>query len=398
MHRASRGHAGGASATVGMGVPEVPGGRPVDPTALPVPLPPLRPDRPVVPDVDVRPASHPVSVPSLTREFASQSQQRPRVCGGQAASQATQEPVSVSLKATVGERRSSRTEGRRLPTSAIGRLAGSGQKGLAHEEAGRCGRPAARRQPKIRARRNPCQRWPRSPPQRPQRPRRPQPPGQPPPGPSGWWLASIAPRCTRPDGPLRRHAPTTRTTGSRHTWTPMATASPAKRCTEKSEGQDRHRCHRTIATPPTRMSACRRPLLTLTAPTLANELRLTTATATHTAWTPIATGLGATATANRSLELGNRCATSVPFTAVLTGPQRTPTDNTPASSTCAVPSLRRWRTPPIWLCKQEVASSRLRSGSLLGRADRSSIGEDPKATHGGNVIGRALASSACRST
>jgi hypothetical protein len=40
MHQASRGHAGGVSATVGLGVPKVPGGRPVDPTAVPVvPLP-----------------------------------------------------------------------------------------------------------------------------------------------------------------------------------------------------------------------------------------------------------------------------------------------------------------------------------------------------------------------
>jgi hypothetical protein len=36
--------------------------------------------------------------------------------------------------------------------------------------------------------------------------------------------------------------------GSRRTWTPMATAFPAKRCTERSAGKDRHRCRRTIAT------------------------------------------------------------------------------------------------------------------------------------------------------
>ena len=58
----------------------------------------------------------------------------------------------------------------------------------------------------------------------------------------------------------------------------------------------------------------------------------------------------------------------------------------------------RSRSSPIWLREQEVASSRLRSGSLPDRADRASLGEDPEAIRKGNVIGRALASSACRST
>jgi hypothetical protein len=75
----------------------------------------------------------------------------------------------------------------------------------------------------------------------------------------------------------------------------MATVFPAKRCTERSAGKDRHRSRRRIATPPTRMTACRRRLLTWTAPTLATGSRLTTAMATHTGWTPIATELGATA-------------------------------------------------------------------------------------------------------
>src|SRR5918993_3130012 len=65
-------------------------------------------------------------------------------------------------------------------------------------------------------------------------------------------------------------------------------------------------------------------------------------------------------------------ATSVPFTAVMTGPQRTPTDNTSAASPGPFPDR-----------------------GAAGRADRASLGENPKATHGGNVIGRALASSAC---
>jgi hypothetical protein len=52
-------------------------------------------------------------------------------------------------------------------------------------------------------------------------------------------------------------------------------------------------------------------------------------------------------------------ATSVPFTAVLAGRKRTTTDNTKAPSTCDVPCLRRWRSRPIWLCKQGVSENRL---------------------------------------
>src|SRR4029453_3850060 len=125
--------------------------------------------------------------------------------------------------------------------------------------------------------------------------RRRQPRGRPPPDRSSWSSGGIAPRCTRLGGPLRRHAPTTRTTGSRRTWTPMATAFPAKRCTERSAGKDRHRSRSRIATPPTPMTACRRRLLTWTAPMLPTGARFTTAMATHTGWTPIATELGAIA-------------------------------------------------------------------------------------------------------
>jgi hypothetical protein len=184
--------------------------------------------------------------------------------------------------------------------SAIGRLAGSGPKGLRHEEAGRCRRPASRRLFVANRGSGPgaaltngghghhCSdyndRGGHNHPASHQ------------PGPSRWWSASIAPRCTRPGGRSRRQVPTTKTTGSRLTWMPMATASPAKRCTDKSE--DQHQARRRIATPPTRMSACRHRLPTLTAPTLATGLRLTTATATHTAWTPMAMGMGATGTAS----------------------------------------------------------------------------------------------------
>jgi hypothetical protein len=47
-------------------------------------------------------------------------------------------------------------------------------------------------------------------------------------------------------------------------------------------------------------------------------------------------------------------ATSVPFTAVPTGIQRTITDNTMARSTSAAPYLRRWSYRPIWLWEQGV--------------------------------------------
>jgi hypothetical protein len=58
-------------------------------------------------------------------------------------------------------------------------------------------------------------------------------------------------------------------------------------------------------------------------------------------------------------------ATTVPFTAVLAGLQRTITETATASSTCDGRERRRWRTCPIWLWEQGVASSRLRSGCCL---------------------------------
>jgi hypothetical protein len=47
-------------------------------------------------------------------------------------------------------------------------------------------------------------------------------------------------------------------------------------------------------------------------------------------------------------------ATSVPFTAVLTGPQGATTDNAMPVLTCAVRYRRRWQSRSIWLCKQVV--------------------------------------------
>jgi hypothetical protein len=55
----------------------------------------------------------------------------------------------------------------------------------------------------------------------------------------------------------------------------------------------------------------------------------------------------------RDVVLAGR-ATTVPFTAVLTGPRRTIMDNATATSTGAVPCRRRSRSCPIWLCKQGV--------------------------------------------
>jgi hypothetical protein len=66
-----------------------------------IPFPPLRPDRSIAPDLEVRLVSHPVRVPSFTRESTSQSQQGSRVFAGQTAPQATPGPASVSLTATV---------------------------------------------------------------------------------------------------------------------------------------------------------------------------------------------------------------------------------------------------------------------------------------------------------
>ena len=51
-----------------------------------------------------------------------------------------------------------------------------------------------------------------------------------------------------------------------------------------------------------------------------------------------------------------------------------------AAMTCAVRSLARWRSCPIWLCKQEVGWSRLASGPCRARpADRSLVAEDRSA-------------------
>jgi hypothetical protein len=50
-------------------------------------------------------------------------------------------------------------------------------------------------------------------------------------------------------------------------------------------------------------------------------------------------------------------ATSVPFTTVITGFQRTTTDNAMVRSTSAAPCLRRWQSWPIWLREQGVAGS-----------------------------------------
>jgi hypothetical protein len=52
-------------------------------------------------------------------------------------------------------------------------------------------------------------------------------------------------------------------------------------------------------------------------------------------------------------------ATIVPFTAVLTGPQRTTTDIATGTSTCGAPYLRRSGPRPIWLWEQVVGWSRL---------------------------------------
>jgi hypothetical protein len=56
--------------------------------------------------------------------------------------------------------------------------------------------------------------------------------------------------------------------------------------------------------------------------------------------------------------LGDR-ATIVPFTTVLTGSQRTTTDNAKAASTCTVLSHRRSQSCPIWLWEQGVAAAPL---------------------------------------
>jgi hypothetical protein len=54
----------------------------------------------------------------------------------------------------------------------------------------------------------------------------------------------------------------------------------------------------------------------------------------------------------------NGRATSVPFTEVLNGPQRTTTDNAAARSTSAGPHPHRWQQRPNWLWEQGVGDPR----------------------------------------
>jgi hypothetical protein len=69
MHEASRSHADGASATVGLGVPEVPGGGQPTPQPYPfVPLPLVRPSQDVAAEPEVRPAPCSAPVPSPRTE------------------------------------------------------------------------------------------------------------------------------------------------------------------------------------------------------------------------------------------------------------------------------------------------------------------------------------------
>ena len=58
-------------------------------------------------------------------------------------------------------------------------------------------------------------------------------------------------------------------------------------------------------------------------------------------------------------------ATSVPFTAVLNGPERTTTDNHEAASTCTVPRPRRSQQRLNWLWEQGVAAVQKTPNGLL---------------------------------
>jgi hypothetical protein len=69
-------------------------------------------------------------------------------------------------------------------------------------------------------------------------------------------------------------------------------------------------------------------------------------------------------------------ATSVPFTAVLTGPERTTTDNAEAASTWAVGYLRRSRSCPIRLWEQGVACSTV-SRVIEVTVHDARVGRDP---------------------
>jgi hypothetical protein len=88
-------------------------------------------------------------------------------------------------------------------------------------------------------------------------------------------------------------------------------------------------------------------------------------------------------------------ATSVPFTAVPNGPERTTTDNTEAPLTCAVPHPCRWQQRPIWLWEQGVivpAMAQLTAaaskGSILPQISRSSRREaDGNLTRGSGSAG-----------
>jgi hypothetical protein len=65
--------------------------------------------------------------------------------------------------------------------------------------------------------------------------------------------------------------------------------------------------------------------------------------------------LGANGTTVCQVNLTGR-ATTVPFTTLNLGSQRTTTDNITAAAICAASLLCRWRACPIWLWEQEVNS------------------------------------------
>jgi hypothetical protein len=92
------------------------------------------------------------------------------------------------------------------------------------------------------------------------------------------------------------------------------------------------------------------------------------------------------------------CATTVPFTAVLTGPQRTTADNARASRPAPFSVLAGQHHPRSGFgSRGSLRPGYDRGRCLIGRTEPAS-GRIRRPSVDGNVIGRALASSACRST
>jgi len=90
-------------------------------------------------------------------------------------------------------------------------------------------------------------------------------------------------------------------------------------------------------------------------------------------------------------------ATTVPLTPVMSGPRRTTADNTSVAVPAPLTPVPQLANPLDLALGAGGRFVQATIGTPPGRADRASLGEEPRPAMS-NVIGRALANSACRSS